>query len=159
MTGDVTPLLIRKASAADARAVADVYLAARETALPSAKWAHDGPQVRSWIAESLIPAVGVHVACVGDAVAGFIALQNEWVAQLYIHPDHWRRGLGSMLMNFAKSEHPGGLRLWCFQYNKPAMAFYEGHGFVAIETTDGHGNEEHEPDILYQWVGQGPEAR
>jgi len=149
-------MLIRKACAADARAVADIYLAARETALPSVKWAHDGPQVLSWIAEALIPAVGVHVAEENDTLMGFTALQNDWVAQLYIHPDHWRRGIGSALIDFAKSLHPEGLRLWCFQYNKPAMAFYEGHGFQAIEFTDGHGNEEHEPDILYAWKGVQP---
>ncbi len=146
-------MLIRQALAADAQSVADIYLAARETALPSVKWAHDGPQVRSWITETLIPAVGVHVAVLGDALLGFIAIQNDWVAQLYIHPDHWRRGAGTALMDFAKSMHPGGLRLWCFQYNKPAQAFYESHGFVAVDFTDGHGNEEHEPDILYAWTG------
>jgi GNAT superfamily N-acetyltransferase len=143
--------LIRQAVAADAQAVADIYLAARETALPSVKWAHDGPQVRSWIAETLIPAVGVHVAEEDGGLLGFIALQNDWVAQLYIHPDHWRRGAGTALIDHAKSTRPAGLRLWCFQYNKPAQAFYESHGFVAIDFTDGHGNEEHEPDILYAW--------
>ncbi len=144
--------MIRKATADDARAVADIYLAARETALPQVNWAHDGPEVRGWIAESLIPAVGVHVAEQNGALLGFTALQNGWVAQLYVHPDHWRAGVGSALLNFAKSQRPDGLRLWCFQYNKPAMAFYERHGFVPIAFTDGHGNEEHEPDILYEWA-------
>lgn len=146
-------LTVRPATAADAAAVADIYLAARATALPCVKWAHDGPQVRSWIAEALIPAVGVHVAADDTALLGFIALQNDWVAQLYVHPAHWRRGIGTRLLDFAKSVKPDGLRLWCFQYNKPARAFYERHGFVASDFTDGHGNEEHEPDILYAWPG------
>ena len=134
--------------------MADIYLAARETALPQVNWAHDGPEVRSWIAESLIPAVGVHVAERDGELLGFTALQNGWVAQLYVHPSHWREGVGTALLNFAKSQKPDGLKLWCFQYNKPAMAFYERHGFTAIEFTDGHGNEENEPDILYEWISK-----
>jgi hypothetical protein len=41
--------------------------------------------------------------------------------------------------------------LWTFQVNGPARRFYERHGFIAVERTDGHGNEEREPDIGYIW--------
>ncbi len=144
-------MLIRQATAADARAVADVYLAARETALPRVAWAHDGPEVRAWIEGTLIPAVGVHVAEEDGAILGFIAMQNDWVNQLNIHPNHWRRGVGTELIRFAMGLHPEGLRLWCFQVNTAARAFYERHGFVVTQETDGHGNEEQEPDLLYAW--------
>jgi hypothetical protein len=33
--------------------------------------------------------------------------------------------------------------------------FYERHGFMAIEFTDGSGNEEKEPDVLYRWTKGG----
>lgn len=148
-------MIVRPATASDAEAVANIYLAARHTALAYKKWTQDGPQIRSWVAESLIPAVGVHVADADGALLGFLALQNHWVAQLYIHPDHWRRGAGTALMQQAKTLHPNGLRLWCFQYNKAAQAFYEHHGFTAAQFTDGHGNEENEPDILYIWPNLG----
>ena len=131
--------------------MAEIYLAARQAALASVKWAHDGPEVRSWIAEALIPATGVHVADDGERLTGFIAIQNDWVAQLYVHPARWRAGIGTALLAFAKSARPTGLRLWCFQSNLAARAFYERQGFVATQFTDGHGNEEREPDILYAW--------
>ena len=43
--------------------------------------------------------------------------------------------------------------LWVFESNRRAQAFYERHGFVAVERTDGTGNEEQEPDIRYAWAG------
>jgi hypothetical protein len=41
--------------------------------------------------------------------------------------------------------------LWTFQRNAPARRFYEKEGFVAVRETDGSGNEEREPDVLYLW--------
>lgn len=37
------------------------------------------------------------------------------------------------------------------QVNESARRFYERHDFVAAEYTDGHGNEEREPDVRYVW--------
>jgi hypothetical protein len=31
----------------------------------------------------------------------------------------------------------------------PAQRFYERHGFIAVERTDGSSKKEHEPDIRY----------
>ena len=44
-----------------------------------------------------------------------------------------------------------GLELWTFQINATAQRFYERHGFVAVDRTDGSANEEREPDIRYRW--------
>lgn len=44
------------------------------------------------------------------------------------------------------------LRLWTFGKNVKARAFYERHGFRLIRTTNGSGNEEREPDALYERV-------
>jgi hypothetical protein len=43
------------------------------------------------------------------------------------------------------------LRLWVFQKNTPAIRFYTCRGFRLVELSDGSGNEEREPDALYQW--------
>lgn len=85
----------------------------------------------------------------GDIV-GFIAFTDGWVDQLYVLPAHQGRGIGAALLDVARSACPE-LRLWTFQKNRPARAFYEKHGFAAIEETDGSSNEEREPDILYLW--------
>jgi hypothetical protein len=42
-----------------------------------------------------------------------------------------------------------------FAANAPARAFYEKHGFVAVEATDGSRNEAGAPDIRYRWSRAG----
>ena len=55
-------------------------------------------------------------------------------------------------MHRAKERRPSGFRLWVFQRNVGAREFYEQHGFPLVELTDGSGNEEREPDALYEWA-------
>lgn len=80
-----------------------------------------------------------------------MVLADEWLDQLYVDPDHTGSGVGSKLLEAAKSARNGGLQLWTFESNSRAQRFYERHGFVAIERTDGSGNEERAPDIRYVW--------
>lgn len=47
---------------------------------------------------------------------------------------------------------PRRLRLFTFQRNERARAFYEARGFVPIDFNDGSRDKEGEPDILYEWV-------
>ena len=83
-------------------------------------------------------------------VSGFMARDKDWVTALYLAPDARGRGIGAALLMQAKA---GGdaLQLWCFQNNAGARRFYERHGFVAEEFTDGAGNEEKLPDIRFVW--------
>jgi hypothetical protein len=37
--------------------------------------------------------------------------------------------------------------------NAGARRFYEREGFVAVDSTDGHGNEERAPDVRYHHPG------
>ena len=144
-------VIVRPATAADAEPIADIDLAARAEALPTVRWAHTPDEVRGWIATVLLPAGDVWVAEEAGVVIGYLAMAGEMVAQLYVRPGHWRRGIGATLMRHAKALRPGGLRLWCFQVNARARAFYAAQDFVAVEFTDGRGNEEQEPDILFAW--------
>jgi GNAT superfamily N-acetyltransferase len=145
--------LIREAVPQDAAELADIYLAARTAALPGVRWAHDADAVRFWFAGVLVPGGGVWVAAPNQVTAGFIAIKDDWIDHLYLRPESWRRGIGAALLAHAKALRPGGLRLWCFQVNARARAFYEAQGFIAERFTDGSDNEEHEPDILYAWQG------
>ena len=58
-------------------------------------------------------------------------------------------GIGSTLLAFAMAEFPKPIHLYTFQANVGARRFYERHGFVAIEFTEGQDNEELCPDVLY----------
>lgn len=85
-----------------------------------------------------------------DTLVGIIAFRPGWIDQLYVLPTYQTRGVGASLLNIAK-EGASQLSLWTFQRNRQARRFYEKHGFVAVEETDGSRNEEHEPDVLYRW--------
>lgn len=86
----------------------------------------------------------------GERLIGFIALLPGWIDHLYVEPDLHRRGIGSALVGFAQSRQ-SELRLYTFQSNTNARAFYERHGFCIEELTDGMRNEEKMPDITFLW--------
>jgi ribosomal protein S18 acetylase RimI-like enzyme len=83
-------------------------------------------------------------------VAGLMAIRGSRLDQLYIHSDYQKTGIGSRLLNLAKELSPGTLRLFTFEVNKNARAFYEKHGFKIIGR--GSANEENLPDIEYEWI-------
>lgn len=86
----------------------------------------------------------------GDDLVGFIAFQPGWIDHLYVLPECLRSGIGSQLLTFAQQQQ-SELRLYTFQANARARAFYERFGFVIEELTDGQRNEEKMPDITYLW--------
>lgn len=145
-------MLIRAATPADVAPLAAIDVQAKQTAMPQIAWPRSEADVRWYIGEVLLPTGGVVVAQSGDTVLGYMATKPGWIAQLYLRPDSWRRGIGSALMAHAKAENPDGLRLYCFQVNAAGRAFYERHGFVATVFGDGSHNDEGAPDILYVWT-------
>lgn len=92
----------------------------------------------------------VDVAEMNGHVIGFCSVDGDWVEQLYIHPDHHRKGIGSTFMNRAKAG-AANLQLWVFQQNLEAQTFYAHHGFTLVERTDGSNNEERCPDLRMTW--------
>ena len=84
-------------------------------------------------------------------IIGIVAFTSSWINQLYILPEAQGRGIGSKLLAIAQAD-ASHLQLWTFQKNTLARQFYEAKGFVAIQQTDGSGNEEKEPDVLYSWA-------
>ncbi len=152
---DADTLTLRRARASDAPAVADVWLRSYRAALPTVRPAHPDEEVRAWIRDVLLPEHETWVAVAGTAVVGLMALTDGWIDQLYLDPSWRGRGIGDRFVELAKRRYPDGLQLWTFQVNAPAQRFYERHGFVAVERTDGAGNEEHEPDVRYEWRPHG----
>jgi GNAT superfamily N-acetyltransferase len=140
---------LRPAQAADVPAITAVFQAARRASLPYLPVLHSGEEDHAFFAR-LVAEGGVTVAEVEGAVAAFLAL-GERLDQLYVHPDHYRQGLGSALLRAAQAARPR-LELWVFQRNTDAIAFYEAHGFAVVQATDGAGNEEREPDVLMAWA-------
>ncbi|HSM72332.1 MAG TPA: GNAT family N-acetyltransferase, partial [Anaerolineales bacterium] len=80
----------------------------------------------------------------------FMAMKGDFIDQLYVHPEYWRRGIGKLLLNFAHECSPGHLWLYTLQININARKFYEKNGFVA-EKLGVSPSPENEPDIEYHW--------
>ncbi|MFI1352082.1 GNAT family N-acetyltransferase [Streptomyces sp. NPDC020898] len=145
-------MTLRRATADDASQVADVWLRSFDAALPTVVRPHSDDAVRNHVRDVVVPDRETWVAeSEGHGIVGMMVLAGDLLSQLYLAPDWRGRGIGDRFVALAKERAPGGLSLWTFQINKPAHRFYERHGFVAAEHTDGSGNEEREPDVRYVW--------
>ncbi len=92
----------------------------------------------------------VLVAEVSGKVAGFAACNGDDLDALYVAEKARGKGVGTALLHHLQEEQPS-LKLWTFQANALAQAFYLKHGFVEAERTDGAGNDEGLPDIQFEW--------
>jgi GNAT superfamily N-acetyltransferase len=114
------------------------------------------------VASHLVPTGGVTVAELHGQVVAVMATSNaeelSWVTQMAVDPALVGQGIGSLLLAHAMRNLSPPIRLYTFQANVGARRFYERHGFVAIEFTDGQANEEHCPDVLYELCAQRAEA-
>lgn len=149
-------LLVRRARLGEAEIVGAVWLAARRAAFPAIPGPiHSEDDIQRWFVEEVLPMQEVWVAEVERAVVGMLVVDAGWVAQLYVDPSCQRGGVGGMLLERAKLGSPEGLDLWTFESNVESHRFYEQHGFVLVESTDGRENEERSPDRRYRWPAPG----
>lgn len=140
---------IRRAGITDIETVARLHRHVRHASLPFLLDLHTPDEDLQFVRGVVFVQCEVWVA-EGDAIDGFIAFRAGWVDHLYVRPECQRQGVGSALLAQAMQTYPL-LRLWTFQRNKTAIRFYRARGFREIERTDGSGNEEREPDILFEW--------
>ncbi|MGI8645161.1 MAG: GNAT family N-acetyltransferase [Nocardioides sp.] len=150
-----TDVTLRRALAGDTDQLASVHLDARRHA-PMPPGVHSEEEVRVWLAGRLRSDDEVWVAELDGTVAAYARMTETWLDDLYVAPSSAGQGIGSALLDLVKSLRPGGFSLWVFESNTPARAFYEHRGLVALERTDGPGNEEREPDIKMAWPGVEP---
>lgn len=148
-------ILIRGATAADAAEIADVHLISRRARMPYLPDLHSAADVRTYFATSVLPSSTVLVATSGERIIGFAAVSGDSLDHLYVRPEHLRTGVGSRLLEQVKLVSPKGLRLYVFQRNHQARAFYRRHGFVVSSFASGQDNEEKEPDLVMSWTPDG----
>lgn len=82
--------------------------------------------------------------------AGVMATQEAWIRQFAVFPPFQRQGVGTALLAKARQLSPRELRLYTFQRNNAARAFYEHHGFAAVAFGISPAPE-FEPDVEYRW--------
>ena len=140
----------RPATPADAQAIAIVHRTAMRVSLSFLPDLHTAAEDLRYFSEKFLPANEVWVADECGQVTGYVGFDSDWIHHLYVLPDFQGRGTGPLLL--AKAMADGrSRRLWTFQRNTRARKFYEDRGFVAVEFTEGEGNEENTPDVLYEW--------
>jgi ribosomal protein S18 acetylase RimI-like enzyme len=141
--------VIRRAEPSDVEAIATLFRRSFGT-LTFLPTLHT-PDEDRWFFGAVLAEHEVWVDERGGRVLGFAALQGDELSHLYVDPGEQQRGVGGGLLTHVKGRRPGGFRFWVFQRNENARRFYEAHGCVLLETTDGADNEEREPDALYEW--------
>jgi ribosomal protein S18 acetylase RimI-like enzyme len=81
---------------------------------------------------------------------GMLALCESWIRQLTVFPSFQRQGVGTALLQKAREYSPVQLRLFTFQRNNAARAFYERNGFSVVAFGVSPAPES-EPDVEYRW--------
>jgi putative acetyltransferase len=99
----------------------------------------------------VVPAHRVDVALRERQIVAFMASDRRSITQLFVRVGCHRAGIGSRLLQLAKSRSDGSLWLYTFARNEVARRFYEERGFVDV----GHGFENmwQLEDIRYEWRG------
>jgi GNAT superfamily N-acetyltransferase len=140
----------------DAEQVATVLIEARRAFLPFAPSAYSEAAVRNWVRNRLLPIGCVMVWEEGGRVVAVLATSLEatrsWIDQLYVLPGWTGKRIGTALLEHAHRTLPRPIHLYTFQENTGARRFYEGNGYRAVAFTDGRGNEELCPDVLYVYT-------
>jgi GNAT superfamily N-acetyltransferase len=151
---------MRRALASEADDVADLLWRVRQENVPTIpRPVHPLDDMRRWMRDVVFASMDVWVADVSGEVVGLMILRRpDWIDHLYVDGRFTGAGLGSRLLALARMELPHGIQLWTFQSNVAARRFYERHGFVPVQWTDGD-NEEHAPDVRYEWIPQVHEKR
>jgi len=145
-------LRIRRAGLADADETAAVFSASFKS-MPGIPKIHSDEEDRAFI-RGLIATKEFWIALLDGQIAGLMCLHNDWLEQLYVHPDYHSRNVGFALFETARLERPKGFQFWTFQANKRARRFYEKLGCEPVEFTDGSHNEERTPDVRYVYRGK-----
>jgi len=140
---------VRRARPDDAETIAALFRASYGSIgfLPTL---HTPDEDRAFFA-GVVAQQEVWLAATRDEVLGFLALGDDVLEHLYVRPEAQGSGVGTALLRHAQALRPDGFTFWVFQRNERARRFYEAHGCRLVRATDGAGNEEREPDALYEW--------
>jgi GNAT superfamily N-acetyltransferase len=144
--------IIRPYQFSDFDAVIILWRASREVSLPDfqQRKGHFFYEDLAYFREHVLPENDVWVVEADGRPIAFMAIQGDFIDHLYVHPDHWRQGIGKLLLEHARTLSPLHLWLYTLQVNLNARAFYEKNGFVITKLGVSQ-PPENEPDVKYEW--------
>lgn len=146
------PYSIREYRSDDFDALTIVWRISREKSLPEfqREKGHFFYEDQNYFQNHILQNNQVWVVESEQRPVAFMAINKDFIDQLYIHPDYQRCGIGRALLDFARTLSPDHLWLYTLQVNVGARAFYEKNGFVA-EKFGFSPPPENEPDVEYHW--------
>lgn len=83
--------------------------------------------------KSMIPQAEVYVYESDGIIKGFIGLDGDYIAGIFVDKIYRSKGIGKALIRFIKNSHER-LILSVYEKNKSAVRFYEKSGFVVAST-------------------------
>ncbi len=138
--------MVRRMETADLNAVAAIWLDTNLKAhafIPSQYWKRNYEAVKGMLENA-----EVYVWEDGKGIQGFVGLDRDYIAGIFVRDGEQSRGIGRELLDFAKGLR-SVLSLNVYQKNSRAVRFYRGEGFeIRSESVDGNTGE---PEYLMEW--------
>jgi GNAT superfamily N-acetyltransferase len=136
----------------DFDAVTILWRVSREKSLPEFQHAkgHFFFEDQDYFCDHILKENEIFVVESAQRPIAFMAMKDEFIDQLYVHPDHQNCGVGRALLDYARKLSSEHLWLFTLQINLNARAFYEKNGFIA-EKYGISPPPESEPDVEYHW--------
>jgi ribosomal protein S18 acetylase RimI-like enzyme len=145
-------MFIRDYRPEDFEAVTILWRIAREKSLPEFQRGkgHFFYEDQEYFRDHILSENHVWVVEMDRRPVAFLAMRDDFIDHLYVHPDYQNRGIGKALLDYARQLSPEHLWLYTLQVNVNARLFYEKYGFIA-EKFGMTPPPDNEPDVEYHW--------
>ena len=144
--------MIRKLQKTDIDTVSQIWLDANRDAhdfIPAEYWENNFLPVKEMLLQA---EVYVYIDECKNEIEGFVGLDQEYIAGIFIRKEARSGGIGKALLDFVKGKKQE-LTLNVYQKNERAVRFYEREGFQIIDRSIDKSTAEKE--YLMKWKGKG----
>ena len=140
--------MIRRLQKPDIDTVSDIWLEAnRDTHdfIPAEYWENEFLPVKEMLLQA---EVYVYTGEYKNEIEGFVGLDQEYIAGIFVRKEARSKGIGKALLDFVKGKKQE-LTLNVYQKNERAVRFYERERFYIVESTMDESTGEKE--YLMRW--------
>lgn len=144
--------MIRELQKTDIDTVSQIWLDANRDAhdfIPAEYWENNFLPVKKMLLQA---EVYVYMDECKNEIEGFVGLDQEYIAGIFVRKEVRSGGIGKALLDFVK-EKKQELTLNVYRKNERAVRFYEREGFQIIDRTVDKSTDEKE--YLMKWKGKG----
>lgn len=144
--------MIRALQKTDIDTVSQIWLDANRDAhdfIPAEYWENNFLPVKKMLLQA---EVYVYMDERKNRIEGFVGLDQEYIAGIFVRKEARSGGIGKALLDFVK-EKKQELTLNVYRKNERAVRFYEREGFQIIDRTVDKSTDEKE--YLMKWKGKG----